>query len=216
MVAIYSDCLSAIRALNRTHSNSRAIQECWNALHKLDSSCLWSLSWVKSHIGIKGNELADQNAKAGTAIKLQGPQPFTPLPKKVITSAIDQAILKGWSGYWRDRPDCRQTKLWFPKPNPKFSKEILSKSRQEVGLLIRWITGHCFLARHQSLIHGIDPTCNLCQDGEETPWHLLRDCPATFHIRQNVLPQDTWDPSSMLQVVHQISYLEVEDPLASQ
>jgi ribonuclease HI len=215
-VAINSDCLSAIKAINSLHSNSRAIQDCWKALQKLDHSHIWSLTWVKSHIGIEGNERADCNAKAGTAIRLFGPQPFTPLPRKTVSNAIDKGILKKWEHYWKNRGDCRQTKLWLPKPNHKFTKNLLSRSKQEVGLVIRWITGHCYLARHQSLIHGIDPTCNLCQDGEETPWHLLRECHATLHTRQNVLPHDRWDLPSFLHVVRQLSYLEVADPTATQ
>ena len=61
--------------------------------------------------------------------------------------------------------------------------------RVEFGLFTRWITGCCCLASHQSLLHFNSPECNHCQ-GDETPWHLLQECPApnTYHK----LPIDNW------------------------
>ena len=93
--------------------------------------------------------------------------PLLPNPPNIIRKNIRKFSISNWKQYWSSRPDCRQTKLWLPEPNFKHSKDILILSRTELGLLTRWITGHCYLARHQSLIHFNSPECNLCQQGKK-------------------------------------------------
>ncbi len=62
----YSDSQSAIAGILNSKSNSKAVQECWTKLSKLDKLYKWSLTWVKAHAGLKGNEQADKLAKKGT------------------------------------------------------------------------------------------------------------------------------------------------------
>ncbi len=105
-----------------------------------------------------------------------------------------------WDIYWNGRMDCRQSKLWFPSPNPKIPKEILKFNKTDYGMLICWFTGHCFLARHEALIHNVDPTCNLCFLDDQTPWQLLKECPATNTIRTNI-PPENWTAGIILKAI---------------
>jgi len=78
-----------------------------------------------------------------------------------------------------------------------------------MGLITRWITGHCYLARHQAIIHGgLDPTCNLCGLDEETPWHLLNECPAVQTIRP---PPDDWGVIDLLKRIYKLRFMEVPE-----
>ena len=100
--------------------------------------------------------------------------------------------------------------MWLPTPDPKKSKQILALNRDDFGLITRWITGHCYLARHQAFMHPeIDKKCYLCQEAEETPWHLLNDCPAV--ISKNLIPPEPWSVAQLLQAIHRIRFLEVLD-----
>ena len=50
---------------------------------------------------------------------------------------------------------------------------------------MQFITGHTWWKRHQSIISSAkgvatDPTCSLCEDGEETPIHLIHECGRVF------------------------------------
>ena len=137
--------------------------------------------------------------------------PLLPNPPNIIRKNIRKFSISNWKQYWSSRPDCRQTKLWLPEPNFEHSKYILILSRTELGLLTRWITGHCYLARHQSLIHFNSPECNLCQQGEEIPWHLLRECPNTKSYYE--LPQDNWSVAELRNAIGSLGYLEVQDYL---
>jgi ribonuclease HI len=59
VINIYSDCQSAVAAILGTKSKSKTVHKCWSLLKQLDSNYQWSISWVKAHVGISGNEAAD-------------------------------------------------------------------------------------------------------------------------------------------------------------
>lgn len=209
-VVIFTDCLSALKALNSSYTNSATVRECWQWLKVLDASYEWSIQWIKSHAGNVGNENADKLAKAAAKLSLEGANPWTRVPPKQIDRLLSNHLIQSWTTYWQNRPDCRQTKLWLPTPDPKKSKQILALNRDDFGLITRWITGHCYLARHQAFMHPeIDKKCYLCQEAEETPWHLLNDCPAV--ISKNLIPPEPWSVAQLLQAIHRIRFLEVLD-----
>jgi ribonuclease HI len=210
-VNIFSDSKSAIDAIKGEKSSSDMVQSCWKVLKQLDAQVEWTLNWIKGHSGNQGNSTADLLAKKAAAATAIGPSPFLPIPENIVRKQIQKFTCSNWKQYWLNRPDCRQTKLWLPEPNLKLSKDLLNLPRMEFGLLTRWITGHCYLARHQSLIHFNSPDCNLCSQGEETPWHLLRECPAskTYHE----LPLDNWSITELRNSIQSLSFLEVPDYL---
>jgi ribonuclease HI len=208
IVNIYSDCQSAIEAILGPKSRSKTVQQCWSLLQQLDSKHRWSLTWVKAHVGIKGNESADKLAKQATQLTFNGPQPLLPISPNHIRNAIINFSIINWDTYWNCRTDCRQTKLWFPSPNYKESKQILNLSKNDFGLITRWITGHCFLARHDAILNNGDPTCNKCYLDDQTPYHLLRECPATMSAR-SAIPPDHWTTGNILKAIKKLDFLEI-------
>ena len=62
--------------------------------------------------------------------------------------------------------------------------------RVELGIVVQFVTAHCWFQRHLNIIDGLTPKeCRLCgadgntYDSSETPIHLATTCPETAQIR---------------------------------
>jgi len=60
----------------------------------------------------------------------------------------------------------------------------------------------------KDLVKGLDPTCNLCGMGEETPWHLLHECPVINH---HYTPPADWEVTAVLKRIYQLHFMEVPE-----
>ena len=110
---------------------------------------------------------------------MEGPAPFLPLPDCEIKSLAKNLTLDKWKDRWDSSADCRQTKIFFPEPNKKLSKELLNLNRTDLGLCIRHLTGHSFFRYHRSKVDpALDPVCRCCHDATEESAHIILECPA--------------------------------------
>ena len=109
-----------------------------------------------------------------------------PVPTSYFKQLIHTSVRTVWLNEWRAAITCRQTKLFIPKPTLSVSIMFLSKERFLFTIACQFITGHCYLRRHEALVaqgQDLDPTCRLCESAPETPWHLLAECPRLNSIR---------------------------------
>ena len=57
-------------------------------------------------------------------------------------------------------------------------------AKNDIRIIMAWTTGHCVLLRHLVIMkikeHNM---CRMCGEGQETPLHILHDCPATLGHR---------------------------------
>jgi len=60
-----------------------------------------------------------------------------------------------------------------------------------------------------SPILEIDPNCTLSENGEETPWHLFRECPSPM-LHNQLLP-DSWETDELLRLINKTKFLEALD-----
>ena len=60
--------------------------------------------------------------------------------------------------------------------------------REELGLVIQFLTGHGFLMKHRSLVEPeVSAECRLCLEEDEDPEHLWRVCPAIETERRKII-----------------------------
>ena len=60
-----------------------------------------------------------------------------------------------WNDRWTNTPGHRQTKLFLPTVhNRGLGKKARELSRNDTGILVRNITGHAFLRRHNNIIEN--------------------------------------------------------------
>ena len=184
-VTIFSDSQAAISSLNSLKVKSKTVLNCIKQLNLLGNHCQVDIKWVKAHADHPGNEFADKEAKLGTTnvnnrIKVLPPDSWA---KNLIRSSV----MKAWKLRWFLDKECRQTKIWFPKPNITKSQFSINQSRIKLGLFVEMITGHNRLNRHESLATKglVDPLCRFCLEDDETSWHVIGECPALWLKRRD-------------------------------
>ena len=95
--------------------------------------------------------MADKAAKLAVRRPQPLSRPLTYIPRSTFKTLIKAAILKAWTVRWA-RSTVRQTKVWFPQPDPRKSRIILSQPRKIFSRFVRFITGHCFLRYQRALV----------------------------------------------------------------
>ena len=197
-ITFYSDSQASLAALNKLTVNSDSVEKCIDTLNALGKKNKIHIRWVKAHVGIHGNEIADFLAKKGSSLG-DGPTNILPTPKVKQKNEINDYFHKKWSKAWKSYKEARQTKIWFPIPDKKKSLQLLKKMRNNLSMLVQFFTGHNKLKRHKNLQNGVeDPhSCRLCLEEEESSFHVIAECPAMQSLRSRVfkLPTPTTLPN---------------------
>jgi hypothetical protein len=188
-INFHVDSQSALNALRAPFIKSDTVRSTKDLLSTLALTHQVSLQWVKAHIGIPGNEMADAAAKAGSKSKRH----TRAIIKKTRTTqrnAIRQSRNLEWAELWLANEHCRQSKLFLHTPDPKIWQDIKHQPHQKTSRTVRFITGHCFMNRHNTLIDygytALDEMiaqCCLCEEEEETTEHLVTECPVLNQAR---------------------------------
>jgi ribonuclease HI len=152
------------------------------------------LRWTAGHVDIKGNELADKEAKLaaeGTTSEASHLPKTLKKPLKYNKSAAKQAhntkLKDTWNKAWHKSPRMQKSKLIDSTiPSQKFLKLINDPdiSRKGASWLFQLRTGHIPL---NAYLHRFKRTesakCPACRYHNETPQHFLLNCPGYAHER---------------------------------
>ena len=79
---ILSDSQAAIMAINSTKTHSRVVLDITNSTHQVPNKL--KLRRVPGHTGVLGSERVDELARAGSASRPTGPEPFLPISTRAI------------------------------------------------------------------------------------------------------------------------------------
>ena len=134
----------------------------------------------------------DQQGGDGPSTELCAPQVKQ---KTAINNYFNKKLLKAW----KNHDQARQTKIWFPEPNDRKSSELLRLTRNNLGRLVQFLTGHNKLKRHKNIQNGVIDlySCRLCCEEEESSFHVIAECPAmeTYRLGAFKLPCSTTLPN---------------------
>ena len=198
---LYIDSQSCIKALDSKTTRSKLVARTIDLLNGAARQCgSLTIRWCRSHSGILSNENCDFLAKAGA--KSDGPVvQDAPLPS-IATVKLDlrKRVDDFWTFHWQRQTQFRQTREFFPEISKKRSFELVNTKRTLYSRLVQVYTGHCFLNRHQFLVHGAedeayDPACDLCDyNYSQTSAHVIYECPYFLGLRAQLLGTYIEDP----------------------
>ena len=165
-------------------------QGCVERIKELGQDNTVRFYWIPGHVGIEGNEIADQLAKKGASSPMVGPEPFCGTSMKAMFEEFQRKEYDKTKRAWTAAPGLRQAKTLIGNYDQRRTKALLALSKNSVRILTGFLTGHCRLAGHLVKIGVVDSgECRLCMEGEETSLHLLLECPATANSRRILLEQ---------------------------
>ena len=120
-------------------------------------------------------------------------------PSSWLKGKIKECMYDEWTNEWVRYPAANHSKSFYAKPDPNKARYVYKLARLELGRFARIITGHNNLRFFQTKIGLCEtPTCRLCQEGQETITHFIRQCPVTaahsteFFLDQKPGPDMTW------------------------
>jgi len=115
-IAIFSDSLSVLIAIKKTHSTvrPRMLADILNIINEISAEILFV--WIPSHLGIKGNEKVDVLAK--TAMNKGAIYKYIKLEVLEYNEIIKRHILSEWQNEWSNCPHGQFYRVIEPNVSP--------------------------------------------------------------------------------------------------
>ena len=182
---IFSDSRSALEAIQDFYPRNQIVREIQKKTHKLiKQGKTISFCWIPAHVGIPGNEKADQAAKEAISCS----QASDKIPIKDYHPSLKKAIWKRWQNLWNIEP--LTNKLRNLKEGVLPWKQE-AKDRETEVMMARLRIGHTRLT-HCHLMekpNGEPSQCNNCQV-DLSVRHIFEECPQISRIRQATIGQN--------------------------
>ena len=100
-VTIFSDSRSALDAINQFSPKNHLVRNIQQKIHQIiTSGCKIEICWIPAHIGIKGNEEADQAAKEASSLNITVKE----IPIGDWISSAKPLIFQDWQTKWDHSP----------------------------------------------------------------------------------------------------------------
>ena len=214
---IFSDSRSAIESLN-TRNHHPLVKEIVHSLDILHGRGITvEYCWIPSHIGIEGNEKADQKAKAASS---RAPE-LAPIYHEDYYHCIKTSINTFRNREWT----ASRQKLLEVKPSVGKWTTIPGIKREEEVILNRLRLGHTRLT-HGYLMDSsapqTPPICEYCNDSVLTVKHILIQCPNLANHRRRITPIQSRSVTlndvlgefvNLREVINFLSILEIKDEI---
>ena len=168
----------------------------WKLLKPSEQHLFWSISAISTqhavglysvprHTGVQGNEITDELARNGSALRLLGPEPGLEVSRWDIQKRLSRWLVNQHWAKWRGLGDTqRQAQELISGPSLCTRAKFLTINKTQSRVVTGLLTGHNTLRRHLHLQGLLDsPLCSRCGVREESSAHILCECEALASLR---------------------------------
>jgi hypothetical protein len=140
------------------------------------------MRWCPSHVGIEGNEIADELAKLGLE---QEPSPDAYTSIGHIRRVMKRKTITNWKAYWEDEEDRGEAAQGLGKQYRQISAGLLTFSlkpsvpnipRHNQSAYIQLKTGIGYLKAYMKAIGKVEEDKCSCKKGKQNAAHLILYC----------------------------------------
>ena len=180
-IAIYTDSKVTLDSINNNHIHCPLSEQFRDKLRELTKgNWIIHVGWVKAHIGIEGNELADKLAKEAAANN-ELPIEYGKMPITSISTEQRRRSLSKWQSQWANTTKGSLCRTFFPTVEQR-GKMKIPCSPEFTAI----VTGH---GKTKSYLHRFkileNPTCP-CNLEEQTSEHLIYRCTILHQQRRTM------------------------------
>ncbi|XP_045541201.1 uncharacterized protein LOC123722730 [Papilio machaon] len=176
---IFSDSLSSIQAIHNRSNTHPLVTKIHYIIHSHRDIGEIKILWVKSHIGITGNETAD--SLANSAATLHRSPDYAYFPLSHIKQQIRLRHRQSWERRYQSAPQGSHTRSLLPTLD---SVDNLWSAAKTSFQFTQYLTGHGF---HKSYLYRFkiadNEACPCDDTTAQTFDHLIKDCPRFQNYR---------------------------------
>lgn len=181
-VTVFSDSRSSLELIQNYetfHPLAFAIRRNISNLQKAGKQI--ELYWVKAHVGVDGNERADELAKAA-ALTLKTAPDYDRCPISFVKRSMRRESLRVWQKRYEESETAKITKLFFPHVEAAY-KTIRKINVDKI--LAQIFTGHGGFSQylHRFKLKA-SPECICDAEKDESIIHLIVECPVYMYKRE--------------------------------
>ena len=92
---------SHLRKVNPLGTYTYLVRQCQQALNDISTEHAVGLYWVPGHVGMRGNEIADELARSGSVQRFVGPEPFLGISRQNTRRKMKRWMKKQHLVLWR-------------------------------------------------------------------------------------------------------------------
>lgn len=174
-VSINTDSRSVLMALKGYSNTNPLIRKIRDKVDSIDTEI--NFNWIKAHVGLEGNEKADELAKMAT--RRNDVDIYIKLSRKHLKQEIRKKVLSEWQSCWNNSDVGRFTYTMI--------KNVSSDRLYSNFAVNQFWTGHGVFPMYQRRFFGRSNRC-ICGD-IGTVDHLAFDCKNFKDIRDSYFPR---------------------------